>query len=245
MGILDGKKAVVIGASGGIGRACAEKFLQEGAVVCGSYRGGEENLKALSENYGGAFHGFYLDLSDKESVAPSVKAAVKLLGGIDILINAAGITCPELIFSAKRDLWENVISGNLTGAFQTIQSVAVPMMSKKRGSIINISSVFGARGGIGQSSYCASKAGLEGLTRAAALEMAAKNVRVNCVAPGYIETAMTEGFDEEYRRKCTEKIPLKRFGKPCEVAELCAFLASDKSAYITGQTFIIDGGLSV
>jgi 3-oxoacyl-[acyl-carrier protein] reductase len=237
MGILDGKKVIVIGASGGIGSACAQKCMEEGAAVLGSYRSGAEKIKG--------FRGFYLDLSDKDSIAGTMKEMVKSLGGIDVLINAAGITCPELIFSAKRDHWEQVLSSNLVSVFETIQSVVIPMMSQKSGSIINISSVFGSRGGVGQSSYCASKAGIDGLTRAAALELAGKNIRVNSVAPGYIETAMTQGFDENQRSRCIAAIPMKRFGQPDEVAELCVFLASDKSSYITGQTFVIDGGLSV
>lgn len=243
MGILEGKRVLITGASGGIGLACAAECIKEGAVVSGSYRNGVDILEELSAEYPEKLIPFFLDFSDRESIAPVIKKQIKQMGGIDVLINAAGIACPELLFSAKSESWDNVINSNLTAVFASMQAAAVPMMSKKRGSMINISSVYGVKGGIGQSSYCASKAGIIGITKAAALEFAPKNIRVNAVAPGYIETAMTEGFDEEHRKKCIESIPLGRFGRPEEVAQLCVFLASDRSEYITGQTFIIDGGL--
>lgn len=243
MGILDGKKAIIIGASGGIGLACAELFAEEGAVISGSYRTMHDSLKSFSQKYNADL--FSLDLSQKEEIGKEIRSAVKRLGSIDILVNAAGITQPELLFSANPQKWKNVVQCNLLGTFYTMQSVIIPMLSNKGGSIINISSVFGIRGGIGQSSYCASKSGIIGLTKSAALELAEKNIRVNAVAPGYIETAMTADFTEEFRRKCINEIPMKRFGTARETAQLCAFLASDNSAYITGQTFVIDGGLSV
>lgn len=242
MGILEGKKALIIGASGGIGLACAEKFIEEGAEVLGSYRNTDINIE---ERYRDSFSAFRLDLSDRESISSVIKSEVKKFGGVDILVNAAGITCPEPLFSSKSESWENVISCNLLGTYSVMQSVMMPMLSRGKGAIINISSVFGIRGGKGQSSYCASKAGIIGLTKSAALEMAVKKIRVNAVAPGYIETAMTDGFDERFRKKCIEDIPMKRFGKAEEVADICAFLASDKAEYITGQTFVIDGGLSI
>lgn len=242
MGILEGKKALIVGASGGIGLACAEKFIDEGAKVLGTYR---KATIPISEKYREAFSEFRLDLSDRENISSIIKSEVKKFGGVDILVNAAGITSPEPLFSSKAEKWESVISCNLLGTYSVMQSIIVPMLSRRKGSIINISSVFGLRGGMGQSSYCASKAGIIGLTKSAALELAAKNIRVNAVAPGYIETAMTDGFNEDFRKKCIENIPMKRFGRAEEVAELCAFLASDRSEYITGQTFVIDGGMSI
>lgn len=240
---LEGKKAIIIGASGGIGYACAERFLEEGAVVCGTYR--SNCIQGFEEKYAERFSSVRLDLSEKESISKIIRQTVRSMGGVDILVNAAGTACPELTYAVRSDNWERIISENLTGAFLTMQSVIVPMISAKGGAVINISSVFGIRGGAGQAGYCASKAGMLGMTKAAAVELASKNIRVNAVAPGYIETAMTADFDDEHRQKCIESIPMKRFGKPEEVADLCVFLAGDRSKYITGQTFVIDGGLSV
>lgn len=243
MGTLEGKKAVIIGASGGIGFACAKRFAKEGAAVYGSYRRKNSNIEILSKNQ--SFTGFPLDLSETETISEKLKSAVLAMNGIDILINAAGTADPQLLFSAKPDRWKQVIHSNLISVFYTIQSVVIPMVSGKGGSIINIASVFGIRGGIGQSSYCASKSGVIGLTKSAALELASKKIRVNAVAPGYIETAMTQNFSEKQRRECIEGIPMKRFGTAEETAGLCAFLAGDDASYITGQTFVIDGGLSI
>lgn len=244
MGILDGRRVLIIGASGGIGFSCAKECLAEGAAVYGTFRTNSEKLSELTEKYTDSFSCACLDLSETGGIGEKIKSIVRDMNGIDVLINAAGIACPELIFAAKSGTFEKVISCNLTAAFSVMQSVVVPMMRSKGGSIINISSVFGLRGGAGQASYCSSKAGIIGMTKAAAAELAPK-IRANAVAPGYIETAMTEAFDEEHRKKCIEEIPMKRFGTPEEVAGLCVFLASDKSKYITGQTFVIDGGMSI
>ena len=241
MGILDGKKAIIIGASGGIGLACAKEFLAEGAIVSGSYRNMNDSLSQLdNEN----FSTFQLDLNDQENIQPTLKAAINNLGGINILVNAAGISKPELLHSANIAECHNVIESNLMSVFYTMQGVIVPMLKSGGGSIVNVSSVFGIKGGVGQSSYCAAKAGIIGMTKAAAVELAAKKIRINAVAPGFIGTAMTAKFSEKQRQQYLSEIPMKRFGDVKEVAELCTFLASDKSTYITGQTFIIDGGLS-
>lgn len=242
MGILDGKKAIIIGASGGIGLACAKEFLAEGAIVSGSYRRMNDSLAQLegTEN----FSTFQLDLNHQENIQPTLKAAINNLGGVNILVNAAGVSNPELLHAANIAEWHNVIESNLMSVFYTMQGVIVPMLKSGGGSIVNVSSVFGIKGGVGQSSYCASKAGIIGMTKAAAVELAAKKIRINAVAPGFIGTAMTENFSEKQRQKYLSEIPMKRFGTVKEVAELCIFLASDKSTYITGQTFIIDGGLS-
>ena len=235
MGVLDGKKAVIIGASGGIGLACAKEFLAEGALVAGSFRKMNDSLEE------------YIDHSyvyNQENIQPTLKAAINNLGGINILVNAAGISNPELLHAANSDNWRNVIDSNLISVFYIMQGVIIPMLKSGGGSIVNISSVFGIKGGAGQSSYCAAKAGIIGMTKAAAVELAAKKIRINAVAPGFIETAMTENFSYKQRQKYLSEIPMKRFGTAKEVAEMCVFLASDKSAYVTGQTFIIDGGLS-
>lgn len=243
MGFLDGKRAVVIGASGGIGLACTRLFLAEGARVAGSYRRKSAALEELSAREA-ALHTFSLDLTAAEEIAAQMKGAIDALGGIDILVNAAGITKPALFHAAKPEEWRAVLESNLMGAFHATQSVILPLMRAGGGSIIEISSVYAERGGAGQSSYCASKAALLGMTRALSVELAAKKIRVNAVAPGFIDTAMTQGFSEKQREQFLARIPMKRFGKSEEVAEICAFLASDKASYITGQVFTIDGGLS-
>lgn len=239
MGILEGKKVLVTGISGGIGKACAKLFISEGAEVLGSYRTMRPELETIGAKL------FALDTGSREDIAKTVKAEIRSFGGIDALVNCIGITASEPLFAASPDKWENVLETNLFSAMRILQGAVVPLVSRKGGSVVNISSVFGIRGGVGQSSYCASKGALDAMTRAAALELAGKNIRVNTVAPGFIETDMTAGFDEKFRSECIAKIPAKRFGKPEEVAELCAFLISDRSRYITGQSFVIDGGLSV
>ena len=242
MGVLDGKKAIIIGASGGIGLACAKEFLAEGAIVSGSYRKMNESLSQLEGNEN--FSTFQLDLKNQENIQPTLKAAINNVNGINVLVNAAGISNPELLHAANISEWHNVIESNLMSVFYTMQGVIVPMLKSGGGSIVNVSSVFGIKGGVGQSSYCAAKAGIIGMTKAAAVELAGKKIRINSVAPGFIETAMTENFSDKQRQKYLSEIPMKRFGNAEEVADLCVFLASDKSSYITGQTFVIDGGLS-
>ena len=217
MGILEGKKVLVTGISGGIGTACAKLFISEGAEVLGSYRTMRPELETIGAKL------FVLDAGSREDITKTVKAEIRAFGGIDALVNCIGITASEPLFAASPDKWENVLETNLFSAMRILQGAVVPLVSRKGGSV-------GA---------------LDAMTRAAALELAGKNIRVNTVAPGFIETDMTAGFDEKFRSECIAKIPAKRFGKPEEVAELCAFLISDRSRYITGQSFVIDGGLSV
>ena len=237
--LLDGKKILVTGISGGIGLACARLFLAEGAEVLGSYRTMKPELKELGAKL------FELDTDERDNISAAVKNEIREFGGIDAVVNCIGITCPAPLFSASPDKWDNVVETNLFSSMRIMQGAIIPLVSKRGGAIVNISSVFGIKGGVGQSSYCASKGALDAMTRAAALELAGKNIRVNTVSPGFIETDMTAGFDEKFRTDCLSRIPMKRFGAPEEVAELCAFLISDKARYITGQSFVIDGGLSV
>ena len=245
MGILEGKTVLIIGASGEIGYACAEQCLAEGAAVCCTYRTNRERLDRLAEKSPGQVHIFRLDLSERANIKNTVSAGIAEVRGVDILLQCAGINVPELLFSANAEQWEQVISDNLLSVFSVMQAIIMPLMKRRGGAIINVSSVYGLKGGVGQSSYCASKAGVIGLTKAAAAELAGKNIRINAVCPGYIESAMTEKFTEAFRKQCLTQIPMKRFGTAQEVAELCVFLASGKASYITGQTFVIDGGLTI
>ena len=238
MGLLERKKVLVTGIFGGIGYACGKLFIDEGANVLGSYRTMKPELETLGAKL------FQLDINDRDNIAKTVKAEIRAFGSIDALVNCIGITAPEPLFAADPTKWENVVETNLFSAMRIMQGAIAPLV-KKGGAIVNISSVFGIRGGIGQSSYCASKGALDAMTRAAALELAGKNIRVNTVAPGFIETEMTAGFEEKFREESLAKIPMKRFGKPEEIADLCAFLISDRAKYITGQSFVIDGGLSI
>ncbi len=243
MDLLKGKKALIIGGSGGLGFACVQEFLAEGAVVMATYRREKPELTALAQQET-RLQLLPLDVMDTSAIAQQVKQTAETLGGLDILVYSAGIARPALLHGVKAEEWDAVLQSNLTAAFQAMQAVLRPLMRSGGGAVINISSVFGERGGPGQSSYCASKAGLIGLTRAAAVELAPKGIRFNIVAPGFIETAMTAEFGEKQRQQAEAHIPMKRFGKPEDVAALCAFLASDKAAYITGQVMNIDGGLT-
>ena len=249
MGLLEGKRALITGISGDIGLAVARRFLLDGASVLGSYRhenDGLSNLRTEMSQQGreDALRLFQMDTGDRESISGEVRRQIRAFGGIDVLVNCIGITHPEPLFSANVSAWENVVETNLFSAMRITQAAIVPLISRRKGAIIHISSIFGSVGGMGQSSYCASKGALDAMTRAAALELAGKGIRVNTVAPGFVETRMTADFSDDFRTECIESIPMKRFGLPDEVAALCAFLAGDDAAYITGQTFRIDGGLT-
>ena len=234
------KRILIAGASGGIGLACAEMALKEEAFVLGSYRTMNERLSSLCESYPDRLTAFELDISDRDKTGDMVRKAVRSFGGIDAVINCIGVTAPAPLFSADPNEWEKTVQTDLFSAFRIMQSVIVPLVSRRGGALVSISSVYGSRGGIGQSAYCAAKAGIEGLTRAAALELAGKNIRINAVAPGFITTDMTADIDEAEMKKT---IPAGRFGKTEEVAALVSFLCSDEAAYITGQVINIAGGL--
>ncbi|MGB2606315.1 MAG: 3-oxoacyl-[acyl-carrier-protein] reductase [Candidatus Sulfotelmatobacter sp.] len=242
---LAGRVAFITGASQGIGRACALKLATAGATVCVAARN-QEKLNQLAHEIttaGGKAAAFALDVTDEEQVKSMMKAAVAQFGKIDILVNNAGVTRDQLVMRMKRSDWDAVLQTNLTAAYLCIQQVTSSMLKQRWGRIINISSVFGQVGQAGQANYSASKAGLIGLTMAIARELGSRNITCNAVAPGFIETAMTEVLGEEFKQNAAKQIPLGRVGSPADVANAVAFLASDEASYITGHVLNVNGGM--
>jgi 3-oxoacyl-[acyl-carrier protein] reductase len=242
---LSGHVAFVTGASQGIGHACALRLAKDGATLAVAARN-EAKLDELVHQIsstGGQAAKFVLDVADEEQIKSVFKAAITQFGKVDILINNAGITRDQLAMRMKRADWDAVINTNLTSAYLCIQQVISPMLRQKWGRIINITSVFGQTGQAGQANYAASKAGLIGLTMAIARELASRNITCNAVAPGFIETAMTAGLNENLIAEALKMIPLGRVGTPDEIASAVAFLASDGAAYITGHVLSVNGGM--
>ena len=240
-----GRVALVTGASQGIGRACALALAEGGAAVALMARN-EEKLAAVAkeiEAKGGQAAAFRMDVGNEDEVKAGVKSALERFGKIEILVNNAGVTKDTLLLRMKRSDWESVIQTNLSGAFFCTQAAIGAMLKQRWGRIINISSVFGQTGQAGQANYAASKAGLIGFTMAVAREVASRNITVNAVAPGYIETAMTEGLTPEMKSKVHEMIPLGRPGTDMDVAHAVRFLASDEAGYITGHVLKVNGGM--
>jgi 3-oxoacyl-[acyl-carrier protein] reductase len=242
---LKDRIAFITGGSRGIGRACAVVLAEAGAdIVVGSRTPEKLNsVVAEIESLGKRALAAEVDVSDSVQVQTVFETVLQRFGRIDILVNNAGITKDMLLLRMKRQDWESVLQTNLTGAFLCSQEAVKIMLRQKYGRIINISSVVGQSGNPGQTSYAASKAGILGLTKALALEVASRNITVNAVAPGFIETAMTEGLSESVKVKLIEKIPLGRIGSDRDVAYGVRFLASDEASYITGQVLNINGGL--
>ena len=240
---LNGKKALITGAGRGIGKAVTDCFLDAGAEVWGLGTKEPEDLNTRIEKSGGKLHWISTDLGKINEVDAIIEAAIKESGGFDILINNAGITKDNLSFRMSLDEWQKVIDVNLSAAFFVARTVAKDMIRKRTGSIINMSSIIGIHGNGGQANYAASKAGLIGLTKSLASEVASRGVRVNAIAPGYIETDMTTVLPEEIKQKILDTIPLKRTGKPEDIAQAALFFASDASTYITGQVLPVDGGM--
>jgi len=242
---LSGHVALVTGASQGIGRTCALRLAKEGAAVAVAARNQEKLNQLVSEitAAGGKAAAFPLNVADEEQVKATVKAAIAQLGRIDILVNNAGITRDQLVMRMKRADWDSVLQTNLTSAYLLIQQVITSMLRQKWGRIINITSVFGQMGQAGQANYAASKAGLIGLTMAIAREVASRNITCNAVAPGFIETAMTEVLSDEFKQNAVKQIPLGRVGTTDDIAGAVAFLASDDASYITGHTLSVNGGM--
>jgi 3-oxoacyl-[acyl-carrier protein] reductase len=243
---LAGKAAIVTGASRGIGRATAVALAREGAAVVINFAGNEKaalETLALIEEAGGRAVIHQADVSDWEACESLVRAALDNFGKVDILINNAGVTRDNIVARMKQEEWQAVLDTNLTGAFNLVRAAMRPLLKQKSGGrIINISSVVGLAGGVGQANYAAAKAGLIGLTKSLARELAGRQITVNAVAPGLIDTEMTAALPEELKKTMLARVPLGRAGTPEDVAELVVFLAAG-SGYITGQVIAVDGGL--
>ena len=245
MSSLQGKNALVTGASQGIGRACALALAQAGARVALASRN-ETRLAEVAEEIatnGGVAEVFAIDMASEESIKAGANAAIERLGSIEVLVDNAGITKDGLMMRMKRGDWDSVLTTNLTGAFLMTQAVVHSMLRARWGRIINISSVVGETGQAGQANYAASKAGLIGLTKSAARELASRRITANVVAPGYIQTAMTEVLEDKQRDAMLSLIPLGRPGTDQDVANAVRFLASDEAAYITGHVLDVNGGM--
>ena len=244
--LLEGKVAIVTGASRGIGKAIAQQFIAQGAKVAFTYRSSAEAAAALEQELsagGGTVKGFQSDAASMTDAERLVGEVVDAFGTVDIVINNAGITDDTLLMRMTEEQWDRVISVNLKSCFNLTKAVMRNMLKARAGSIVNISSVVGVQGNAGQANYAASKAGILGFTKSVALELGSRNIRCNAIAPGFIETEMTAKLDADTVQGWRDAIPLKRGGTPEDVANLCVFLASDMSAYITGQTLNVDGGM--
>lgn len=245
MGILDGKVAVITGAARGIGKSIAEELSLAGADIALCDLKAEwlnDTAEAVKKN-GRKASCHEVDVSDSKGVESAMAEIIKTMGKVDIMVNNAGITKDTLMIRMKEEDWDSVIAVNLKGTFLFTKAVARPMMKQESGVIINISSIIGLIGNAGQCNYAASKAGVIALTKSAAKELASRGIRVNAVAPGFIETKMTEVLSEEVRTKMMEVIPMKRFGSPADIARTVLFLASDASSYMTGQVLSVSGGM--
>ncbi len=246
MKILEGKTAIITGASRGIGRGIAQVFAQHGANVAFTYSSSVDAAKALEEElntYGIKAKGYQSNAADFEQSQQLASDVMAEFGSIDILINNAGITKDNLLMRISEEDFDKVIQVNLKSVFNMTKAVQRTMLKQRKGSIINMSSVVGVKGNAGQSNYAASKAGILGFTKSVALELGSRNIRCNAIAPGFIETEMTAKLDEKVVQSWRDNIPLKRGGSPDDVANACVFLASDMSAYITGQVLNVDGGM--
>jgi 3-oxoacyl-[acyl-carrier protein] reductase len=243
---LEGKVAIVTGASRGIGRAIALELAQRGAQVVVNYnRSAEAAAKVVAaiEAAEGQAIAVQADVSDFEQAAALIQAALDAFGQIDILVNNAGTTRDQLLMLMKEDDWDDVLRVNLKSTFNCCKAAARPMVRKRRGHIINITSVSGIAGQGGQTNYAASKAGIIGFSKSLAKELGPRSITVNCVAPGFVPTDLTANLPEDLLQKAIEATPLRRMGQPEEIAYAVAFLASDEASFITGETLTVDGGL--
>jgi 3-oxoacyl-[acyl-carrier protein] reductase len=246
MKLLDGKVVVITGASRGIGRGIAEVFAQHGATLAFTYASSDEKAKALENELtalGGRARAYKSDASDFQAAQKLIDDVVAEFGTVDVLVNNAGITRDNLLMRMTEEQWDEIMNVNLKSVFNLTKAVIKPMLKARSGSIINMSSVVGVSGNAGQSNYAASKAGVIGFTKSIAAELGSRNIRCNAIAPGFIETEMTAALDEKVVQQWRETIPLKRGGSTLDVANATLFLASDMSAYITGQTLHVCGGM--
>jgi 3-oxoacyl-[acyl-carrier protein] reductase len=241
---LTGKTALVTGATGGIGGAIAQALHAQGATVAlsGTRR---EKLEELAASLGSRAHVVPTNLSSMEEVEALVPAAEKAMGGLDILVNNAGITRDNLFIRMKDEEWDQVIAVNLTATFRLARAAAKLMMRKRWGRIVSITSVVGVTGNPGQGNYAASKAGMIGMTKSLAAEIASRNVTVNCLAPGFIETAMTDVLNDKVKETILTRVPAGRLGSSKEIAAAVVYLASEEAAYVTGQTLHVNGGMAM
>ncbi len=242
---LDGKKALVTGASGAIGGAIAAALYAQGAAVALTDKTGASVLAEEAAALGANAYAVAADLSDPESLADLVSGAQEALGGLDILVNNAGLTLDTLALRMKDEDWDTVLRINLTAAFKLSRSALRPMMKQRWGRIVNIASIVGFTGNPGQANYAASKAGLVGMAKSLAQEVATRGITVNCVAPGFIESPMTNSLSDEQRTRIAASVPAGHIGSPADVAACVTFLASDEAAYVTGQTLHVNGGMAM
>ena len=246
--MLQGKCAVITGASRGIGREIALRYAKEGANIVLNYRNSETEALQLKEELDKLGSNTLIvkaNVSKLEEAEKLIKEAKEAFGRVDILVNNAGITKDNLIMRMKEEDFDSVIDVNLKGAFNCLKAVTPIMIRQKAGKIINMSSVVGVIGNAGQVNYCASKAGLIGMTKSLAREIGGKNINVNAIAPGFIDTDMTKVLSEDQKKNILSQVPLKRFGNALDIANLALFLASDQSDYITGQVIHVDGGMAM
>ena len=246
--MLTGKIALVTGAGRGIGAEIARTFAREGATVIINYNGSKERAEKVAAEIiaaGGKAETYQCNVADDAACKEMIDTCIKSYGRIDILVNNAGITRDDLLMRMSEEDFDAVMDTNLKGTFHTIRHMSRYFLKQKSGKIINMSSVSGILGNAGQANYSASKAGVIGLTKSVARELASRRINVNAIAPGFIATDMTDAMTEEAKEKIAESIPFKRIGQPEEIAEMALFLASDKSDYITGQVFAVDGGMTI
>ena len=246
MKLLEGKTVIITGASRGIGKGIAEVFAQQGANIAFTYRSSDEKAKSLEEELsvnGCKAKGYKSDASDFNAAQKLAADVLEEFGSIDVLVNNAGITKDGLLMRMSEDDFDSVMDINMKSVFNMTKAVLRPMLKQRKGSIINMSSVVGVKGNAGQSNYSASKAAINGFTKSTALELGSRNIRCNSIAPGFIETEMTEALGEEQINQWRNSIPLKRGGTTQDIANATLFLASDMSAYVTGQVLHVCGGM--